>query len=26
MPGSFKWFLFPQVSPPKPCIHLSSPS
>ena len=22
--GSSKWSLFPQVSPPKPCIHLSS--
>jgi len=24
-PGSFKWVSFPQVSPTKPCIHLSSP-
>ena len=24
-PGSSKWSFSPQVSPPKPCIHLSSP-
>jgi len=25
MPGVFQVVSFPQVSPPKPCIHLSSP-